>query len=391
MALLSLNNVSLSYGGRPLLDNVKLHIERADRICLLGMNGTGKTSLMRVLAGEMAPDTGQVIQSSGLHVTHLPQQVTADLSGGVLDVVYPNHASATHGHGLLEAQQIMSRLHLDPTAEFASLSGGTRRRVLLAKALLGRPDVVLLDEPTNHLDVDSIAWLETFLLRHVRTFLFVTHDRSFLRRLASRVIELDRGVLSDWNCDYDTFLERKEQSLQAETRQWEQLDQRLKKEEVWRRQGVKARTVRNQGRLRALMALRDERRQRRERSGSVQMVIQEAERTGQIVLKAEQVSFGYAERDRLQTPGPMAPGAWLIRDFSTVITRGDKIGILGPNGCGKTTLLRLLLEAEPAEGALTPQKGCIAHGANLQIAYSDQLRAQTRRQSITGRQCRPGS
>ena len=376
MALLSLNNASLSYGGRPLLDNVKLHIERTDRICLLGMNGTGKTSLMRVLAGEMAPDTGQVIRPSGLHVTYLPQQVTADLSGDVLDVVYPNHASATHGHGLLEAQQIMSRLHLDPTAEFASLSGGTRRRVLLAKALLGRPDVVLLDEPTNHLDVDSIAWLETFLLRHVRTFLFVTHDRSFLRRLASRVIELDRGVLSDWNCDYDTFLERKEQSLQAETRQWEQLDQRLKKEEVWKRQGVKARTVRNQGRLRALMALRDERRQRRERSGSVEMVIQEVERTGRIVLKAEQVSFGYAKRDQLQTPGPMAPGAWLIRDFSTVITRGDKIGILGPNGCGKTTLLRLLLEAEPAEGALTPQKGRIAHGANLQIAYSDQLRAQ---------------
>ena len=349
------------------MDAVELHIERGDRICLLGLNGAGKTSMMRILAGETKPDSGDVISSSGVRVTCLPQQVPADLPGNVLDVVYPGHAEAAHkehGHGLLEARQILSRLHLDPAAEFARLSGGTRRRVLLAKALRGRPDLVLLDEPTNHLDVDSIAWLETFLLRHCRTFLFVSHDRAFVRRLASRVIELDRGRLSDWGCDYDTFLDRKEQALQAETRQWEQLDQRLRKEEAWKRQGVKARAVRNQGRLRALTALREERRQRWERGGSVQMAIQEAERTGQIVLKAEGVSFGYAD------------DAPLIRGLSTVITRGDKIGVLGPNGCGKTTLLRLLLEAENGAAALRPGTGRVVHGSNLQIAYSDQLRAQ---------------
>jgi ATP-binding cassette subfamily F protein uup len=368
MALLSLKDVSLSYGGKPLLDNVEFHIERGDRICLLGANGTGKSSLLRVLAGESAPDTGKVICSSGIRVARLPQQVPVHLAGRVHDIVCPDTSDPRQD---LEATQILSRLNLDPEADFATLSGGTRRRVLLAQTLLGSPDLVLLDEPTNHLDLDSIAWLEAFLLRRCRTFLFVTHDRAFLRQLASRVIELDRGQLSDWHCDYDTFLRRKEESLHAEARQWEEFDKRLEKEEAWRRQGVKARAVRNQGRLRALESLRDERRQRRERGGPVQMAIQEAGRTGQIVIKAEQVSFGYHGRP-------------LLHDVSTVLGRGDKVGILGPNGCGKTTLLRLLLEA-PArtvrDGAAAsdtpvPLSGRIEHGTNLKIAYSDQLRAQ---------------
>ena len=257
---------------------------------------------------------------------------------------------------------ILSRLDLDPEACFSTLSGGTRRRVMLAKALLGSPDVVLLDEPTNHLDMDSIALLESYLLRYCKTFLFVTHDRSFLRRLASRIIELDRGHLSDWRCDYDTFLVRKEEYLHAEARNWERLDERLGKEEAWRRQGVKARAVRNQGRLKALEALRAERNRRRERIGSVQMAIQEAHRTGDVVLKAENVSFGFSEEP-------------LIRNFSSILGRGDKIGILGPNGCGKTTLIRLLLESDAANG-LQPRSGRIIRGTNLQIAYSDQLRAQ---------------
>ncbi len=359
MALLSLKNISLSFGGEPLLDDVELHIERGDRVCLLGANGAGKSTLLRILAGEATPDSGEIARSPNLHVTRLPQQVPTHLKGHVLDIVCPD---ADDDRRLLEAHQALSRLDLDPAADFETLSGGTRRRVLLAQAILGEPDLVLLDEPTNHLDVDSIAWLENFLLRRCRTFLFVTHDRAFLRRLASRVVELDRGKLSDWDCNYDTFLQRKEEALATESQHWEQFDKKLEKEEAWRRRGVKARTVRNQGRLRALEALRSDRRQRRERSGPVQMAVQEAGRTGHIVLKADGVSFGFGAKP-------------VVRDVTTVITRGDKVGILGPNGCGKTTLLRLLLEAEKA-GGLKPQSGSVVHGTNLQIAYSDQLRAQ---------------
>jgi len=363
MALLSVKNISLNYGGNPLLDNVELHIEKGDRICLLGANGAGKSSLLRILAGEAQPDSGQVIRSSGLRLARLPQQVPSHLQGRVLEIVCAGATAAAADRQDLDARQILSRLNIDPDADFATLSGGTRRRVLLARTLIGAPDVVLLDEPTNHLDLDSIAWLETFLLRYCRTILFVTHDRFFLRRLASRVVELDRGRLSNWQCDYDTFLRRKADFLDAEAKQWEGLDRRLKQEEAWRRQGVKARTVRNQGRVRALEDLRAERRRRRERTGAVQMAIQEADRTGQVVIKAEHLSFGFEDR-------PM------IRDFSTVITRGDKIGILGPNGCGKTTLLRLLLDTAASESGLAPISGRITHGTNLQIAYADQLRAQ---------------
>ncbi len=359
MPLLSLSRVSVSFGGQPLLDNVELHIERGERICLLGANGAGKSTMLRVLAGETPPDSGKISRISGLHVTRLPQQVPSHLRGRVLDIVCPD---ADDDELLLDARQALSRLNLDPEADFETLSGGTRRRVLLAQAILGTPDLVLLDEPTNHLDFDSIAWLENFLLQRCRTFLFVTHDRAFLRRLASRVIELDRGKLSDWACNYDNFLRRKEEALATEAVHWDQMDKLLEKEEAWRRQGVKARGVRNQGRLRALESLRVQRSQRRERAGSVRMNVQEAGRTGNMVLEAKDVSFSFGDRP-------------LLRNFSTRILRGDKVGILGPNGCGKTTLLRLLLDAEKTDG-LRPLSGSIRHGTNLQIAYSDQLRAQ---------------
>ncbi|HEY8240933.1 MAG TPA: ATP-binding cassette domain-containing protein, partial [Kiritimatiellia bacterium] len=352
MALLSLKNASLSFGGQPLLDDVEFHIERGDRICLLGVNGTGKSSMLRILAGDALPDSGKLIRSPGTRIGRLPQQVPTHLAGRVMDIVSPEE-----GDGDLDAVQMVTRLQLDPDADFATLSGGTRRRVLLARTLLGQPDVVLLDEPTNHLDLESISWLEEFLLRYCRTFLFVTHDRAFLRRMTSRVIELDRGRLSDWKCDYDTFLVRKEEALHAESLAWKEQDRRLKNEEAWLRQGVKARRTRSIGRVHALMAMRTERRARRERIGSVRMAIQEAARSGQLVLDAEDVTFGYGERP-------------LIRDFSTVLSRGDKVGILGPNGCGKTTLLNLLL------GSLKPQAGQIETGTNLQVIYSDQLRGQ---------------
>jgi len=361
MALISLKNVTLGFGGQPLLDGVTLNVERGDRICLLGVNGAGKSSMLRVLSGDIPCDEGEIAIASGVRISRLPQQVPSHLHGSVFDIVYPDHLDDTEDslHG--EAEQIISRLDLDPVADFATLSGGTRRRVLLAKALLGSPDLVLLDEPTNHLDVDSIAWLETFLLRYCRTFLFVTHDRSFLRRLATRIIELDRGHLRDWTCNYDTFLERKEASLEAEAKEWATQDKKLAQEEAWLRRGVKARRTRNEGRVRDLLKLRDERRSRRERVGSVQMSIQEAEQSGRIVLKAQNLSFGYGNH-------------LLFRNLNTVIGRGDRIGILGPNGCGKTTLLKLLLDPITATSDIRPVSGSIIHGTNLQVGYADQLR-----------------
>ncbi len=364
MALLSLKNVSLSYGGKPLLDDVEFHIERGDRICLLGVNGAGKSSMLRILAGEAKPDNGQIISATGARVARLPQQVPTHLQGRVMDVVCPDPDDDRYHAQGIDATQLLDRLDVDPDADFATLSGGTRRRVLLAKTLLGAPDIVLLDEPTNHLDLDSIAWLEDFLLRYCRTFLFVTHDRSFLRRLASRVVELDRGHLSDWKCDYDTFLVRKEESLHAEALEWSRLDKKLVQEEAWLRQGVKARRTRNEGRVVALLELRKERASRRERTGSANIEIQESGRTGQNVIKARNVSFGFGDKP-------------LIRNFTTLLSRGDKVGILGPNGCGKTTLLRLMLETNAAgQSVLVPQSGTIERGTNLQIAYSDQLRTQ---------------
>ena len=249
-------------------------------------------------------------------------------------------------------------MNLDPHAPFETLSAGLKRRVMLARGLVRDPDVLLLDEPTNHLDIEAIGWLEEFLLRHGGTLLFVTHDRMFLQKLATRIVELDRGSLIDWSCDYVTFQKRKQAALEAEAGQWAEFDKKLAREEVWVRQGVKARRTRNEGRVRELEKMREARRARRERQGSVRMRAQEARRSGKLVIEAEAVSYGY---------GTEAP---VIRDFSTLIMRGDKVGIIGPNGSGKTTLLRLLL------GELPPQQGEVRHGVHLEVAYFDQLRAQ---------------
>jgi ATP-binding cassette subfamily F protein uup len=248
-------------------------------------------------------------------------------------------------------------MHLDPEAPFEALSAGLKRRVLLARGLARDPDILLLDEPTNHLDIDAITWLEDFLLRYGGTLLFVTHDRMFLRKLATRIIELDRGSLVDWSCDYDTFLQRKEEVLNAEAGQWNRFDKKLAQEEIWIRQGIKARRTRNEGRVRTLENMREIRRERRERTGNVRMVVQDAERSGKLVVDAEGVSFSYRDHP-------------ILRDFSTTVMRGDKIGIIGPNGVGKTTLLRILV------GEIPPDTGRLRLGSRLEVAYFDQLRAQ---------------
>ncbi len=363
MALLELKDVCLSLGGPPVLDHVDLGVEKGERICLLGRNGEGKTTLLRLLAGEMAPDSGEVIRRPGEGVGFLPQEVPADLAGPVREVVAAGLAwrpelktgEAWRLEHLVDG--ILERGGLDGEARFESLSMGNRRRVLLARALVGEPGLLLLDEPTNHLDIDAIAWLEEQLQRFEGTLFFVTHDRAFLRGLAGRILEIDRGRLRDWTCGYDTFLRRREESLRAERQQWAEFDRKLAEEEVWIRQGVRERRTRNEGRVRALKAMREERRARREVAGDAVLQLQEAERSGRLVLKAEHLDFSWGERV-------------IARDFSTAIMRGDRVGILGPNGAGKTTLLQLLL------GRLQPQAGSVRHGTNLQVAYLDQQRAQ---------------
>lgn len=370
MALISLKDISVAFGGPLLLNKLSLQIERGERICLLGRNGAGKSTLLRIILGKIPPDEGEVIRSQALRVALLDQEVPEGLEGTVFDVV-SGGLDATHGavaeEGKTEralqwqaeqqVEQILSRMKLDPRASFDSLSAGLKRRVLLARGLAPEPDILLLDEPTNHLDIASITWLEDFLLRYGGTLLFVTHDRMFLRRLATRIIELDRGSLVDWSCDYDTFLERRDALLEAEARKWAQFDKKLAQEEEWIRKGIKARRTRNEGRVRELKKLREERNRRRERTGSVHMQLQEAERSGKLVVEAENISFAYEDRA-------------IFRDFSTTILRGDKIGIIGTNGSGKTTLLRALL------GELPLQAGKLRHGTRFEVAYFDQLRAR---------------
>jgi ATP-binding cassette subfamily F protein uup len=381
MALLSMRDVSIGYGGPPVLENLSLQIERGDRVCLLGRNGAGKSTLMRVIQGTLVPDSGEIIRQTGLRVAYLPQEVPQGLEGRTFDVVAggvmagpgegPANDEGVSEEGLSsppfhpeeewrvqqQVAQVLSRMHLDPEAPFEALSAGLKRRVLLARGLARDPDILLLDEPTNHLDIDAITWLEDFLLRYGGTLLFVTHDRMFLRKLATRIIELDRGSLVDWSCDYDTFLQRKEEVLNAEAGQWNRFDKKLAQEEIWIRQGIKARRTRNEGRVRALENMREIRRERRERTGNVRMVMQDAERSGKLVVDAEGVSFSY--RDHA-----------ILRDFSTTVMRGDKVGIIGPNGAGKTTLLRILV------GEIPPAAGRLRLGSRLEAAYFDQLRAQ---------------
>ena len=361
MSLFSLLDVSHAFGGPPLLDAVSFQVEPGERVCLVGRNGSGKSTLMKLIAGELRPDRGQVFRQPGAHFSRLTQEVPDDLAGTVHDLVAGGLRAAAHEEDWereMRLEQLLERLQLPPRVEFARLSGGLKRRVLLARALAGRPDLLLLDEPTNHLDLSSILWLEEFLLTEKPSLFFVTHDRVFLRRLATRIVELDRGGLTNWDCDYDSYVVRREERLAAEERQQAALDKQLAQEEEWIRRGVRAQRSRAGARIEALMRLRAERRERRSRAGSVNLRLAEAERSGVKVIEADNVSFAYPD------------GRVLLRDFSTTIIRRDKIGLIGPNGAGKTTLIKLLL------GQLAPTAGVVTQGTNLEVVYFDQLRAQ---------------
>ncbi|HYC70168.1 MAG TPA: ATP-binding cassette domain-containing protein [Opitutaceae bacterium] len=362
-ALLNLLDVTLHFGGPAILEKVNFQIEAGERVCLLGRNGAGKSTLMKVIVGEMQPDTGVVSRPPGAVYARLTQEIPDDLPGTVHDVVASGLRPNDDHHEEewvrdVRVEDLISGLGLPPDRPFAALSGGLKRRALLARALAGQPDLLLLDEPTNHLDLESILRLEDFLLEHEPTLMFVTHDRAFLRKVATRIVELDRGRLSGWACDYDTYLLRKQAVLEAEEKQRAAFDKKLAQEEEWIRRGVKAQRSRAQARIHALQRMRAEARARRERVGSATIKLAEAERTGVKVVEAEHVDFAWPD------------GRPVIRDFSTVIQRGDKIGILGPNGAGKTTLIKLLL------GQLAPTAGSIKHGTNLEVVYFDQLRAQ---------------
>ena len=364
MALISAQDLEMVYGGQVLLEDATLHVERGERVGLLGRNGAGKSTLLRILSGELPPDGGSVIYQSGVQVALLGQQIEADVAGTVDSVIRSGlRESGDEEHPV---QRLCSLLHLEQDQDFSELSGGHKRRALLGRALAAEPDVLLLDEPTNHLDVDSIEWLESFLSRKKVSLLFVTHDRTFLQQLATRIVELDRGQLHSWECDYPTYLTRKEELLAGEDKKHARFDKVLAREEAWIRQGIKARRTRNEGRVRALEKLRAERAGLRERSGTVNLKIQKAERSGTLVITAKNLSFGYDGTH----PASGLDATPLVSGFSTTIVRGDKVGIIGPNGCGKTTLLNLLL------GQLPLQSGLVKHGTALDIAYFDQHREQ---------------
>lgn len=393
MILMNLQNVSMGYGGPLLLENINLQIEQGERISLIGRNGEGKSTLIKILMGEVSPDHGSVGISQGICRACLPQEVPEEISGSVFNVVASGYGdAATTLSGFYQTSQLISknedpslfrkledfqqtldetdgwkmeqkvnqvvtRLSLEPNAVFDHLSAGLKRRVLLAKALVSDPDLLLLDEPTNHLDIRAIEYLEEYLASYSGTLLFVTHDRMFLKKLATRIVEMDRGSLFHWRCNYETYLKRKESDLSSEEKQNATFDKKLAKEEKWIRQGVKARRTRNEGRVRELEKMRELRKQRRYQIGSVRLNAQEAEKSGKLVMEAEQITFQWDGRD-------------IVRDFSTTILRGDKVGIIGPNGVGKTTLLKILL------GEIQPTRGTLRLGARVHVAYFDQLRAR---------------
>jgi ATP-binding cassette subfamily F protein uup len=361
MPLVTLDRVSMAYGHLPLLDEVAMQIDARERLSVIGRNGTGKSTLLKILSGEIPADRGSVWRQPSLRIARLEQDVPLSAHRSVFDVVAEGH---THHLDADEAwlrehhvELILSRLELPADAIVDTLSGGWRRRVLLARALVGQPDLLLLDEPTNHLDIEAIQWLEGFLAEYEGAVMFVTHDRAFLQRLATRIIELDRGKLTSWPGNYGTYLRRKEEALANEQVLADKFDKKLAEEEVWVRQGIKARRTRNEGRVRALEAMRAERAARREQMGNVRLQVEQAEQSGKLVFEAKAISKRFA-------------GAPIIGEFSTRVMRGDRIGLIGPNGAGKTTLLRMLL------GELTPDAGEIRLGANVQIAYYDQQREQ---------------
>ncbi|MFD0950280.1 ATP-binding cassette domain-containing protein [Paraperlucidibaca wandonensis] len=363
MALLSLRDVSIAFGGPALLSKVSFSLERGERVCVIGRNGEGKSTLLKIIAGELIADTGEVMRTQGARVASLRQEVPQGWTGTVEDIIAGGFDDLPDSDAALEdweiqirINKITTRLSLDPYADFNSLSGGRKRRVLLARALVTEPDILLLDEPTNHLDVRSITWIEDFLLGWNGTLLFISHDRRFLGNLATRLVEVDRGQLRSYPGNYEAYLERKAEQLSAEGHQNAVFDKKLAQEEVWIRQGIKARRTRNEGRVRDLEQLRRERAERRNRQGNARLVMAEAERSGKLVLTAESLSLSLG-------------GLNLVQDFSTVIMRGDKIGLIGDNGVGKTTLIRMLLDD------LEPDAGKITHGTQLSVNYFDQLRS----------------
>jgi ATP-binding cassette subfamily F protein uup len=359
MNILSLNQVSHAFGGPKLLNKASLQIESGDRICLLGRNGAGKSTLLHLLNNDSPPDSGEITRNQGITTAYVPQEFPENWAGEVRHTL--QQILATQGiepHlADISIEQTLSQLELDPKAELSTLSGGLKRRALLATALVQDPDLLLLDEPTNHLDITAICWLENFLQRLRKTLIFISHDRTFARNLANRIVELDRGQLQDYRCDYATYLERRQDVLNSEDKSWARFDQKLAEEEVWIRKGIKARRTRNMGRVRELQKLREERRQRRDRTGQVRLQLEPGQRSGQMVVEAEQLSFSYDDNRVIDA-----------LDFR--IMRGDRIGLIGPNGSGKTTLLKILTEE------LNPTSGKLRHGSYLQIAYFDQLREQ---------------
>lgn len=356
MPILSAQNLLLRIGANaPLLDNVSFDIEAGDRICLVGRNGEGKSTLLKVLSGEMEAQSGEIVKKSGLRVSRMIQEIPAHIEGTVRDVVIGKGG----GHHDAHAEAILGKTGIAGDALYDSLSGGQKRRVLFARAVAQDPDLLLLDEPTNHLDIPAIQWLEGIVTRLECAVMFVSHDRAFVRRVASRIFELDRGRVRGWDFPYDKFVQFRDQALAEEDKANALFDKRLAEEEVWIRKGIQARRTRNEGRVRALIKMREERAARRTRTGTVNMQITEAERSGRLVARLTDVSYTY-------------DGAPLISHLSTEVSRGDRIGIVGPNGSGKTTLLRLIL------GELKPDEGDVRLGSNLQIAYFDQMRTRLR-------------
>ena len=387
MPLISLQSVDYGVGGPLLLDGVDLAIEAGERIALIGRNGAGKSTLLKLLAGELRPDEGEVRVEGGRRIARLEQEVPQDAAGSVFDMVAAGlgelgalladyhhlvHADpidtealalvqarieAGHGWALdRRVAETLERLQLDGDADFGALSGGMKRRVLLARALVSQPDLLLLDEPTNHLDIAAIDWLEAFLRQWSGALVFVTHDRRFLRALATRIVEIDRGAVTSWPGDWDNYLRRKEERANAEAQENARFDKLLAQEEVWIRQGIKARRTRDEGRVRRLEAMRLERAERRAQAGNVRMATAQAGESGKKVIEAKHVTFAHGDNV-------------LVDDFSSTILRGDRIGLVGPNGSGKTTLLKLLL------GEIAPQSGEVRQGTQLQVAYFDQYRA----------------
>jgi ATP-binding cassette subfamily F protein uup len=391
--MIQAHQLSIDFGFGLLLDAAGLVLEPSERVCLVGRNGQGKTTLMKILAGQQQADSGQVVFEPHTRIAYLPQTVPQDLTGSLLDVVLSGvDASASilrayeelsvslsdppsaseldqlqhlqdeldrrDGWGVRgDAEAALSRLNLSPELRFEDLSGGRKRQCLLIRALVSKPHLLMLDEPTNHLDIEAINWLEDLLKGFAGSVLFVTHDRAFLRSVATRILDLDRGQLTSYPGDFDRYQERKQAVLDAESKAWSEFDKKLAKEEVWIRQGIKARRTRNEGRVRALKRLRDERKQRRERIGSAKIVLQQAGRSGKRVIAVESLGFAWPDQE-------------IVSGFDLELHSGDRLGIIGPNGCGKTTLLRLLL------GELEPQSGVVHLGTKLEPIYFDQLRNQ---------------